>query len=129
MVGTLAFMAPEQRSGEPGLDHRADLFAVGAVAYYLLTARLPFTDENGLRPLVAPGPEWPIPPSTYRPDVPADLERVVLRCLAEDPADRYPDAESLRDALAACASASEWDARKAMQWWQRIEFECQKPYT
>ena len=57
VVGTLAFMAPEQRSGEPGLDHRADLFAVGAVAYYLLTARLPFTDKNGLRPLVAPGPE------------------------------------------------------------------------
>lgn len=129
VVGTLAFMAPEQRSGEPGLDHRADLFAVGAVAYYLLTARLPFADENGLRPLVAPSPDWPVPPSTYRPDVPADLERVVLRCLAEDPADRYPDAESLRDALAACASAREWDARKAMQWWRRIEFECQKPYT
>jgi serine/threonine-protein kinase len=87
---------------------------VGAVAYYLLTARLPFADENGLRPLVAPSPDWPVPPSTYRPDVPADLERVVLRCLAEDPADRYPDAESLRDALAACASAREWDARKAM---------------
>ena len=50
---------------------------------------------------MAPGPDWPIPPSTYRPDVPADLERVILRCLAEDPADRYPDAESLRDALAA----------------------------
>ena len=121
MVGTLAFMAPEQRSGEPGLDHRADLFAVGAVAYYLLTAHLPFTDENGFRPLVAPSPDWPIPPSRYRPDVPADLERVVLRCLAEDPADRYPDAESLRDALAACASASEWDARKAMQWWRGLE--------
>jgi len=129
VVGTLAFMAPEQRSGEPGLDHRADLFAVGAVAYYLLTARLPYTDENGLRPLVAPSRDWPIPPSRYRPDVPADLERVVLRCLVADPADRYPDAESLRDALAACAAASEWDARKAMQWWQRIEFESQKPYT
>ncbi len=129
VVGTLAFMAPEQRSGEPGLDHHADLFSVGAVTYYLLTARLPFTDEHGLRPLVAPGPEWPNPPSTYRPDVPADLERVVLRCLAEDPADRYPDAGSLRDALAACASASEWDARKAMQWWQGIEFECQEAYS
>ena len=121
VVGTLAFMAPEQRSGEPGLDHRADLFAVGAVAYYLLTAHLPFTDENGFRPLLAPSPDRPIPPSRHRPDVPADLERVVLHCLAEDPADRYPDAESLRDALAACASASEWDARKAMQWWRGLE--------
>jgi serine/threonine-protein kinase len=129
VVGTLAFMAPEQRSDEPGLDHRADLFAAGAVAYYLLTARLPFADEHGVRPLVAPGPDWPIPPSRHRPDVPADLERVILRCLAEDPADRYPDAESLRDALAACAAAGEWDSRKAMQWWQRIEFKSQEPYT
>ena len=94
---------------------------MGAVAYYLLTARLPFTDDKGLRPLVAPSSDWPIPPSRHRPDVPADLERVILRCLAEDPADRYPDAECLRNALAACASASEWDAPKAMKWWQAIE--------
>jgi serine/threonine-protein kinase len=118
VVGTLAFMAPEQRSGEPGLDHRADLFAVGAVVYYLLTARLPYTDENGLRPLVAPGRDWPVPPSMHCSEVPADLERVVLRCLAEDPADRYPDAESLRKALAACAAASEWDVQEAMEWWR-----------
>jgi serine/threonine protein kinase len=118
VVGTLAFMAPEQRSGEPGLDHRADLFAVGAVAYYLLTARLPYTDENGLRPVVAPGRDWPIPPSMHCSEVPADLERVVLRCLAEDPADRYPDAESLRKALAACAAANEWDVQGAMEWWR-----------
>jgi hypothetical protein len=52
---------------------RADLFAVGAVVYYLLTARLPYTDENGLRPGVDQGRDWPIPPSMLCSKVPADL--------------------------------------------------------
>ena len=127
VLGTPLFMAAEQRSGEPALDHRADLFAVGAVAYYLLTEPSLHV-KNAIRPLMAPGPEWPIPPSTPSRR-PWGSGAGGARCLAKAPADRYPDAGSLRDALAACASASEWDSRKAMQWWQRIEFECQKPYT
>jgi serine/threonine-protein kinase len=121
VVGTLSFMAPEQWAGRTALDHRADLFALGAVAYYLLTAHLPFADENGFRALAAPYPSRPVPPSTHRPGVPRDLERIVLRCLEHDPADRYPDACSLRHALAGCAAAGEWDLGAAMQWWQGIE--------
>ena len=129
VVGTLAFMAPEQRSGEPGLDHRADLFAVGAVAYYLLTARLPFADENGLRPLVAPSPDGRSRP---RRTVPTSLRtwsgwscvawRRTLRTVTPMP-------RACGTPWRPAQSAREWDARKAMQWWRRIEFECQKPYT
>ena len=56
------------------------------------------------------------PPSRHRPGLPADLERVVLRCLAKSPADRYPDAEALERDLAACAAASEWDFARAAEW-------------
>ena len=69
-VGTLSYIAPEQRSHEPELDHRADLFAACAVAYSLLTACLASADEHGVRPLVAPGPAWAIPPSRHRPYAP-----------------------------------------------------------
>jgi serine/threonine-protein kinase len=113
-VGTLPFMAPEQRAGLSAMmDHRADIFSLGAVAYYLLTGRLAFAADADAGPTRAPL----VPPSQLRPDVPADLEAVLLRCLAEAPAARYPDAESLRDALAACAAAADWDAERARRWW------------
>ncbi|HEV3258992.1 MAG TPA: hypothetical protein VG013_19125, partial [Gemmataceae bacterium] len=50
-----------------------------------------------------------------------DLERVVLRCLAKDPADRYPDAETVGGALAACSTAGDWGAPQAALWWQEID--------
>jgi serine/threonine-protein kinase len=57
------------------------------------------------------------PPSRHRPGLPTDLERVVLRCLAKSPADRYPDADALERDLAACAAAAEWDFARAAAWW------------
>jgi serine/threonine-protein kinase len=59
-----------------------------------------------------------VPPSRLLADLPADLEQVILRCLAKAPADRYPDAEALGQALAGCAAARDWDARQAARWWQ-----------
>ncbi len=58
------------------------------------------------------------PPSNHRPGLPADLERVVLRCLAKSAADRYPDADALDRDLAACAAASDWDFARASHWWR-----------
>jgi serine/threonine-protein kinase len=58
-----------------------------------------------------------VPPSQYRADVPRDLEYLVLRCLAKDPAERFPDAESLERALGACACAGEWGPEQASRWW------------
>ncbi len=119
IAGTVFCMAPEQRAGEPSVDHRADLFSLGVVAYYLLTCRLPFVDASGFRPC-PPRREPPTPPSAYRPDLPIDFERVILRCLEYDPAARYPDAQCVCEALAACSTSDQWGAEQASRWWQNL---------
>ena len=62
--------------------------------------------------------EPPAAPSTLRPEVPADLERVVLRCLTKDPAERYPSVENLASAFAECLPAGPWTEEEAASWWR-----------
>ena len=119
--GTPQYMAPEQAAGDRKLDGRCDLYALGAVSYFLLTGRAPFA---GLGPVAAMAAHLhkPVePPSRHRPGLPADLEAVILRCLAKAPADRYPNADALEAALAACACAADWDATHAERWWHEFE--------
>jgi serine/threonine-protein kinase len=112
------FMAPEQaRGGGRDADVRSDIYSLGAVVYYLLTGRPPFDEGDAVAVMIAHARDPVVPPSTVRGGVPADLERVVLRCLAKDPADRFPDAGSLQKALAACGCAGDWDADRAARWW------------
>jgi hypothetical protein len=59
-----------------------------------------------------------VPPSQIRSGIPADLERVVLRCLAKNPADRFPDAQRLEQALSECGCAAEWNLVHASRWWR-----------
>ena len=59
-----------------------------------------------------------VPPSKLQADVPADLERVILRCLAKSPEDRFQDVDSLEEALAECAAADQWTQSQAARWWQ-----------
>jgi serine/threonine-protein kinase len=61
-----------------------------------------------------------VPPSQIKPDVPADLEAIVLRCLEKKPADRFQDVKALSKALAACPSRAEWDEEKAEAWWSQL---------
>ena len=119
--GTPLYMAPEQILGDGTLDRRCDLYALGAVAYRLLTGVPPFVRDSRMQVMSAHAYEPVLPPSLRNPAVPADLERVVLRCLAKSPDGRYPDADALERALAACESAVDWDAEKAALWW--VEFE------
>ena len=91
------------------LDERSDIYSLGAVAYYLLTGRPPFEGESGITVMIAHARDPVEPPSRVRPGIPEDLERVVLRCLAKAPAERFPDAESLERALCECACAADWD--------------------
>ena len=91
--GTPLYMAPEQAIGDRTLDARADIYALGAMMYFALTAQPPFTGLTAMAVMMAHGRDPVVPPSQVRPDVPADLERVVLRCLAKKPADRYPSAK------------------------------------
>ncbi len=110
-------MAPEQTVGDRSLDARADIYALGAVMYHALTGQPPFVGENAFAIMMAHSRDPVVPPSQLNPSVPADLEQVVLRCLAKKPEDRFPSAKALGQALAACAAASEWGANRAEAWW------------
>jgi serine/threonine-protein kinase len=121
ILGTPLFMSPEQATGGRELDERSDIYALGAVAYYLLTGRPPFEGEEGIAVLIAHARDPVVPPSRVRPSIPEDLERVVLRCLAKDPAERFPDAESLERALGVCACAGNWDQDCAARCWRNAD--------
>jgi serine/threonine-protein kinase len=120
ILGTPDFMSPEQANGAASLDARSDLYSLGAVAYFLLTGRPPFSGRPVLQTLYAHLHEPPRPPADQRPDVPADLEAVVLRCLAKDPGQRFPDAASLEHALGRCACAGRWTEAEARKRWQEV---------
>ncbi len=100
-VGTAGYLAPEQALGGD-VDGRTDLYALGVVLYERIAGRRPF--EGDLLAVVSQHLHAPVtPPRTFRPDVPAGLEAVVLRLLAKDPAQRFESAEVLDHALAALA--------------------------
>lgn len=115
--GTPAYMSPEQATASTEIDFRADLYALGGILYTFLTGRTPFSGSNAVQLMIAHAKEQVVPPSQIQPGVPADLEAVVLRCLAKNPDDRYADARELAAALSACACAADWDAEKARDWW------------
>jgi serine/threonine-protein kinase len=114
LVGTPAFMAPEQAGGER-VDQRADVYAIGAAGYFLLTGRPPFQTGSALKTVAAVLTEPP--PPLGRPGVPAGLEAVVLRCLAKSPAGRFASAEELDAALSECGCDG-WSHAEAAEWWR-----------
>ena len=115
--GTPLFMAPEQAAADRDLDARADIYALGAILYYMLTGKPPFQGATPFAIMMAHARDEPTPPSKVNPAIPADLEAVVMKCLAKKPEDRYQDVRSLAKALAACKASEEWDAEKAEEWW------------
>ncbi len=117
IMGTPLFMSPEQATGRPGVDGRSDLYSLGAVAYYLLTGRPPF-EGSGIGVLIAHARDPVMPPSSVRGGTPPDLERVVLRCLSKEMADRYSDVTELGRSLSECECSADWDQDAAARWWQ-----------
>jgi eukaryotic-like serine/threonine-protein kinase len=100
------YLSPEQAGGQEKVDARSDIYSLGALAYFLLTGGPPFAGRSGVKMLAAHLYEEPERLSARRPGVPADLEAVVLRCLAKDPQGRFSDVESLDGALAACVPST-----------------------
>ena len=94
-IGTPAYMAPEQAAADPHADHRADIYAVGAMAYEMLTGQPPFTGPTPQAVLAAQLTDKPQSFAKARPSVPPALEALVLRCLEKRPADRWQSAEEL----------------------------------
>jgi tetratricopeptide (TPR) repeat protein/TolB-like protein len=105
-LGTPAYMAPEQASADPHLDQRVDIYAVGAVAYELLTGRPVFMGTTPQMVLSAHMTEPAQPVTKHRDTVPSALESVVMRCLEKRPADRWQSAEELLPQLEALATPS-----------------------
>jgi serine/threonine-protein kinase len=100
-IGTLEYMAPEQIVGGR-IDGRTDLYTLGVVAYEMITGRRPFDDASGATGLMtALMTRSPVPPSAlfHRDGLPAEVDRLILRCLATDPQERYADARALAAAI------------------------------
>lgn len=118
IVGTPAFMAPEVILGEPEVDHRADIYALGCVAYWMLTGELVFEETTVTAELAAHLLKAPVPPSE-RTQTPLDpeLDRLVLSCLHKDRDQRPASAEALRLALSKIAFREPWTRDRSLAWW------------
>ncbi|WP_242592515.1 serine/threonine-protein kinase [Corallococcus exiguus] len=114
MAGTPHYMAPEQARGEVSrLDRRADVYSLGATLYHLLTGQLPIPGANALEVLSRIATEEPRPPRALEPDIPVDLEAIVLKCLEKDRSARYDSARALVEDLDRFLSGEPVRARPA----------------
>jgi len=101
LVGTLRYMSPEQATGQSArVDHRTDIYSLGATLYELACLRPAFPEKDSPALLQHIQREEPLPPSTVRPGIPADLENVILKAMAKEPHERYATAEELAGDLA-----------------------------
>lgn len=115
--GTAAYLSPEQARGNRG-DARSDLYALGCVAYWMLTGDLVFSGTTPIEQLVQHAQETPLPPSArVEIPIPAALEREVMQCLDKDPSQRPVSALDLAHALSACAVEDPWSEEAARAWW------------
>jgi serine/threonine-protein kinase len=118
--GTPAFMSPEQALGHTGVDGRADIYSVGCLGYWLLTGQLVFAADTPTEMLMKQIQSTPQPPSTRTEMViPPLMDRVVLSCLAKDPAHRPQSAKELSRLLAEVDVGSIWTEERRREWWER----------
>lgn len=121
VMGTPRYMAPESVSDVENISHRADIYSLGCVAYFLLTGTPPFDGAGAIEVL---GKHLHTKPQRLseragRP-FPADIEDLVMRCLAKNPADRPASVDEVEEALLGCRDADGWSERDARLWWQKF---------
>jgi serine/threonine-protein kinase len=124
VLGTPAYVAPEAITDPDRITHAVDLYALGAVGYFLVTGKRVFEGKTAVDLCIQHVTQPPVPPSqitatTGRAIAPG-LEAILLTCLAKQPAERYRSAAALADALEAVAPSSDWTKRDAVAWWQRF---------
>jgi serine/threonine-protein kinase len=128
-AGTPAYMAPEMVLGTTRVDHRADIYALGCVAYWLLTGRLVFEAPNAMQVMIQHANAVPLAPSVrVELPIPPAIDAVVLSCLAKNPDDRPRSARELATRLgAAIGEPGGWSQEEALRWWERHRPESARP--
>ena len=119
-TGTPAYMAPEMALGDEVIDGRADISALGCVAYFLLTGAQVFEGPSPARVMFAHVRDDPAPVSTRTElTIPPALERVIMRCLAKKPEERPQTADVLAAELRGALDGDPWTSQDATHWWRR----------
>jgi serine/threonine-protein kinase len=119
VTGTPAFMPPEAATGHARLDGRADLYALGCVAYWLITGCHVFEGDTPMAVVLDHVRTSPVPPSLRTEmDVPPDLEALIMSCLAKEPPDRPASAGELARLLGETGLEDAWGAEAAAEWWR-----------
>jgi eukaryotic-like serine/threonine-protein kinase len=121
VLGTPAYVAPEAVTDPDRIGPAVDLYALGCVGYFLLTGRRVFEGKTAVDLCVqhvTATPRRPTEDTTLR--IPPELEDLVLRCLAKDPADRYPSAAALAEALESIPRLPDWSRTDARRWWRDL---------
>jgi tRNA A-37 threonylcarbamoyl transferase component Bud32 len=129
-TGTPAYMAPEIILGDVDVDRRADVYALGCVAYYLLTGQLVFEADSPMKMLMQHLHAQPVPPSqrTELP-IPRELDDLVMACLQKDPNRRPQNAEELFRLAYGCRTCEGWTQDRARTWWEMHMREFTGPLT
>ena len=99
MMGSPLYMSPEQVRSAKNVDRRSDIWALGVILYELLSGRLPFEGDNAGAICAMIVADEPVPLRMMKEDLPAELERIVMRCIEKEPAERYQDVAELAEAL------------------------------
>jgi serine/threonine-protein kinase len=120
VFGTPLYIAPELARGGSSVEGSADIYSLGCVAFFMLTGSTPFKGASPYDVVAKHLNEAPEAPSTKtQQEFPSELDDVILRCLAKQPQDRFPDMESLERALAAIGFDPPWSSEQARAWWLR----------
>ena len=129
-TGTPAFMAPEIILGQNDVDRRADVYALGCVAYYLLTGQFVFDGVTPMKMFLQHVQTMPTPPSQRTElRIPRELDDLVMACLEKDPNKRPQDAERLFEMACRCGTNDVWDNDLAKGWWESHLMELTGPLT
>ena len=117
ILGTPAYMSPEQCAGEDQPGESSDIYSFGAVAYFLLTGKAPFEGRGPMQVIAAHLYEMPVSPRVGREEIPAELDALVMRCLAKGPGERYASVSALHDELMVLGTEMRWRESDARGWW------------